>query len=143
MKAKTIYIDCDGVLTDGKLTIDHRGEKMFKSFHTRDVRAIRELISVHGFEVILVSADDWDGLHRFADKVGAVVHLSREKSAASPVYIAVGDDAWDMPLLKDAQRAFCPRDADWSVKKLPHIEILDCNGGQGVIAELLTKLCQS
>lgn len=135
-----LLVDCDGVLTDGRLTIDHKGEKLFKSFHTRDVRAIRELI-FNGYEVTIVSADDWPGIFHFAEKVGADVHICRDKSDLPfSNYVAVGDDAWDAPMLKEASRAFCPADADQSVLGLPGITILKTKGGQGVIAELVRIL---
>ena len=135
-----ILIDCDGVLTDGRLTIDHRGEKFFKQFHTRDVRAIRELI-YNGYEVVIVSCDDWMGIHHFAAKVGADVHISRSKvELPYRNYIAIGDDAWDIQMLKGAEIAYCPVDADVLVCGLSGVHILDTKGGQGVIAEMARKL---
>ena len=140
---KTILIDCDGVLTDGALTIDHRGEKMFKRFHTRDVRAIRELV-YNGYEVTIVTADDWPGIHHFADKVGADVMIVRDKSQIRyPAgFIAVGDDAWDLPMLRHATPgfAFCPSDADSSVKMDRCVTELSTAAGRGVIAELVSNI---
>ena len=135
-----LLLDCDGVLTDGYLTIDRYGEKMFKRFHTRDVRAIRELV-VHGYEVIIVTADDWSGVVHFADKVGAEMFITNDKGKLPfQEYIAVGDDAWDVPMLKGAIRSFCPSDADHSVLVLDGIEVLDAMGGKGVVAELVRRL---
>jgi 3-deoxy-D-manno-octulosonate 8-phosphate phosphatase (KDO 8-P phosphatase) len=137
---KVILIDVDGCLTDGRLTIDHRGEKPFKQFHTRDVRAIRELV-FNGFEVVLVSADDWPGIHFFADKVGADVCISREKSELPyDDYIAIGDDAWDVGMLKKAKKAFCPADADSSVLAIRGIHRLLTEGGHGVVAGMAREL---
>lgn len=137
---RIILIDSDGVLTDGKLTIDHRGEKPFKQFHTRDVRAIRELI-YNGYEVVIVSADDWPGIHHFADKVGADVCISRTKgNLPYQNYIAIGDDAWDVQMLRRATIAFCPANADESVKVIPGIIRIETNGGDGVIAGLARRI---
>ncbi|HEY4282642.1 MAG TPA: hypothetical protein VGM62_06210 [Chthoniobacterales bacterium] len=142
MVPKTILIDCDGVLTDGALTIDHRGEKMFKRFHTRDVRAIRELI-YNGFEVTIVSADDWPGIYRFADKVGADVRVCRDKSkVGAPPFVAIGDDTWDLPMLRRAGKgnAFCPADADRAILESDCVIALKTSAGHGVIAELARYL---
>lgn len=139
IKARRIFIDCDGVLTDGRLTIDHAGQKLFKSFHTRDVRAIRELVSM-GWEVTLVSADDWGGLAHFAEKVGAELLIERDKSSLPQPYVAVGDDAWDVPMLKRAECAFCPSDADQSVLETETVMILNVKGGAGVVAAVLRML---
>lgn len=140
----TLLVDCDGVLTDGRLHIDHTGEKMFKSFHTRDVRAIREFTSV-GWEVYIVTADDWQGVFHFASKVGAHVLVSRDKSKIPAIvapYVAIGDDAWDVGMLKKAKMAYAPMDADMSVKAIEGIRLTRSSGGQGIVAEVLRDLCR-
>lgn len=137
-----IYIDVDGTLTDGKMYIDHNGEKMFKAFHSRDVRAIRELIA-NGHEVTLVSADEHHSSVHFANKVGAEFRCVRDKSSLPAADIAIGDDAWDVPMLKAAKRAFCPADADQSMKKLCCVEWLKTPGGAGVIAEVLQRISKT
>lgn len=136
-----LLIDVDGVLTDGVLTIDHRGEKLFKRFHTRDVRAIREFVA-HGWEVVLVSADDWPGIHAYAEKVGAEVYVAKDKDDLpyDRPFVAVGDDAWDVPMLRRAAIAYCPSDADCSVMLLQGIRMLETRGGRGVVAELARRL---
>lgn len=134
-----ILIDCDGVLTDGRLTIDHTGRKLFKSFHTRDVRAIRELVAA-GYEVTIVTADDWAGGKSFAEKVGADWYCARSKPVGSGPYIAVGDDAWDVRMLEAAETAFCPADADASVLELSDVVRLETEGGRGVMAEVARRL---
>lgn len=142
---EVIVVDVDGVLTDGKLNIDHRGEKMFKSFHTRDVRAIRELIA-NGVEVYLASADDWSGTKQFADKVGAqFIYLRNKEKLLERLkgrrWWAVGDSAYDIPLLKHAARGFCTADcAPYVQAILPGITRLKTPGGGGVMDELITLM---
>lgn len=135
-----VVIDVDGVLTNGNLTIDHNGEKLFKQFHSRDIRAIRELV-YNGFEVYIVSADEWEGSKHFADKVGAIFLPMRDKKLVLQTiqkpFIAIGDDCWDIPMLNDAEERYCPKDADWKVKQVKGIKILKTIGGGGVIAELI------
>lgn len=142
MNRKVLLIDCDGVLTDGRLTIDHTGEKQFKQFHTRDVRAIRELV-YNGWEVYICSVDDWEGIHHFAGKVGAEVITTRDKSSLIsqfPEYVAVGDDAWDFSLLFQAAEAYTPYDADPRLFDIEGVVRLDTKGGEGVMAELVRRL---
>lgn len=139
-----VILDVDGVLTDGCLTIDHKGEKLFKKFTTKDVRAIRELVA-NGFEVYIVTADDWPGTKHFAEKVGAEFICLKDKmqirqTIGDRPFIAVGDDAWDVGILKAATIAFCPLDADWSVKQVKGIRILKTRGGKGVVAEVIRLL---
>lgn len=136
---KLILVDCDGVLTDGKLNIDHEGEKMFKSFHSRDVAAIRELI-LNGYRVLLVSADDHPSSRYFADKVGAEFVYERDKAKLGPSFIAVGDSAWDIPMLKQAKYAYMPSDSYSKNFALMGVSALDTPGGKGVMAEILWLL---
>jgi 3-deoxy-D-manno-octulosonate 8-phosphate phosphatase KdsC-like HAD superfamily phosphatase/DNA-binding XRE family transcriptional regulator len=138
-----VVIDCDGVLTDGTLTIDQHGKKLFKKFHTRDVRAIRELVSL-GYEVYIVSADDWDGAKHFAEKVGAEFICMKDKgrvfeAVSGRPFIAIGDDSWDIPMFGHADICYCPLDAFEAVKYLPGMNVLDTFSGQGVIADFLLK----
>lgn len=134
---KKLVIDCDGVLTDGTLTINLKGEKLFKKFHTRDVRAIREFVA-NGWEVVILSADDWGGTAHFAEKVGAEFRVSRTKDDIGGDYVAIGDDVWDRALLEGATRAFCPNDADPLLfREIPTIEVVRRDGGRGVVAEVL------
>jgi 3-deoxy-D-manno-octulosonate 8-phosphate phosphatase (KDO 8-P phosphatase) len=134
--AKTVLIDADGCLTDGKQYIDHQGEKVFLAFHSRDVRAIRELVA-NGYYVAIVTANESESIKTFADKVGADHILTRDKGAMNMEnYIAVGDDAWDIPMLQKAKQCFCPADADYMVRMLPGVKVLETKGGNGVIAEL-------
>jgi 3-deoxy-D-manno-octulosonate 8-phosphate phosphatase (KDO 8-P phosphatase) len=73
-----IIIDFDGVLTDGKVFYTHDG-KIFKGLNTRDVRAIRELISL-GYDVVILTASSWPGSAEFAKKTGSEVVILKEKN---------------------------------------------------------------
>ena len=138
--ASTICIDFHGVLTDGKLNITHDGKTFFESCHARDVRSIRELIA-RGWEVYIVTASHSPIVEAFAKKVGAMIIQARDKSdIGMKDYIAIGDDAWDIPMLEAAKEAYCPSDADPAVLSLPNVKVLGVKGGHGVIAELLRRL---
>jgi 3-deoxy-D-manno-octulosonate 8-phosphate phosphatase KdsC-like HAD superfamily phosphatase len=143
MIASHILIDFHGVLTDGKQSISHDGTFMFDHIHTRDVRAIRELVA-RGFIVVILTASSNPVIEHFARKVGAEICVARDKSVMLDrfgFYVGVGDDVWDLQMLKQAERCFCPGDADPLVKEIEGIEILDTAAGRGCLAEILPKLC--
>jgi len=138
-----IVTDCDGVLTDGKTWMTQHGE-ISKGFNTRDVSAIREMISM-GYEVYIVTASSWPGTEKWAKKTGATVLYLRDKQKVKDLignkaYIAVGDDVWDFGLLKGAYRSFCPSDSLEAIKATKGVTILKTEGGKGVMAELLKHL---
>jgi len=138
---KIIVCDCDGVLTDGKFWLTGTGE-ISKGFNTKDVRAIRELIS-YGYQFLIVTASSWSGIDSFAKKTGAEVFVIRNKSELKlqdQDYIAVGDDVWDIEILKNAWLKFCPKNSDRIVLNIPDIVELDVKGGDGCIANLANIL---
>lgn len=146
-KIKNILIDCDGVLTDGKVYYDAKGNRI-KGFHSRDIRAIRQLIS-HGYYVCIVTQSTWPGIKDFSDRCGCDVLMSRDKSREAILpqligeqeYIMVGDDTSDCELLIGATLRFCPANADTFLKSaVPNINVLPEDGGDGVIADLVNKL---
>lgn len=127
-----LLIDFDGVLTDGKRYIGTQGT--FYSLHSRDNAAIAELIDM-GYEVIIVTANNDPLVEEYARKRKCSYIYSREKDIEAE--IAIGDSTFDLEMLRRAKRKFCPKDAHPDIKKIPDITILDCDGGYGVIENLL------
>lgn len=132
-----ILIDFDGVLSDGKQYIDRHGEKMFLSVHSRDNAAIAELI-YEGYEVVIITSNDSKIIKEYAKKRKCSYLYTRDKDVAS--FAAIGDSVIDIPMLKRAERAFCPVDADPAVKKIEGIRVLPITGGNGVIAEMIHNI---
>lgn len=135
-------IDIDGTLTDGKIWLDHKG-RAIKGFNSKDTGAIKELISM-GWEVILITASTWPGAKFYADKVGAKLIVSRNKETAIDLqshYYAVGNDYWDHAILSKADKAFCPSDSTVMIKNIPGIQVLNSRGGEGIIAEIVERIC--
>jgi 3-deoxy-D-manno-octulosonate 8-phosphate phosphatase KdsC-like HAD superfamily phosphatase len=136
---KTIVIDLDGCLTDGKQYITSDGSKLFKAFHSRDVAAIRELI-FNGWRVVIVTADNDDSGRHFAFKVGAEFLHLRDKSKIPFEYlVAVGDDSWDVPMLMKAFLPLCPPDAAGVILAYCRAKgkVLERMGGTGIMGEVL------
>lgn len=137
--AKVICIDFHGTLTNGVLNIAHDGS-VFESVSVRDIRAIRELVA-HGYEVYIVTQSESKIIDSYCRKVGCEKVILRDKSAIPfKNYIALGDDVPDVPMLKQSARAFCPSNADQSVLSLENITVLNAQGGNAVIAELVHHL---
>lgn len=138
-----LIIDKDGVLTDGKVYVTHKGEK-FKAFNNKDNTAIAELIQM-GYEVHIVTASSWPGMDKYCHNLGVKTWIIRDKSNLDAItggkpYMAVGDSAWDIEMLKKAAKKFCPLDAEDEVKALDKMIVLNRKGGDGVILELLKWL---
>lgn len=136
-----ICCDIDGCLTDGKIWVNHQGE-IIKSFNNKDLGAIKELIAM-GFEVHLVTASSWPGAEHYLRRSGAELHILRNKEAIPFDYqIAIGDSAWDIPMMVKANYIFCPADASLEVKCLDGMYHLDTKGGQGIMLEMVRILSE-
>lgn len=133
-KCKLIVIDCDGVLTDGRVLYGESGER-FKEFNSRDIVAIRSFTDA-GYKVEIRTQSTWPGLRFMADRCGAsVLHT---KAIPDTDYIFVGDDIPDMNLIKNAVTAYCPADANTAIRKI--CKVLPAKSGEGVISELLNEI---
>ena len=134
-----ICCDIDGVLTDGKIWVNHQGE-IIKSFNNKDIGAVKELLSM-GYQVYFVTASSWPGSDLYLKRSGADLIVLRNKEEIPFHYdIAIGDSGWDIPMLNKARYVFCPSDASKEVKEMDGMHILKCKGGQGVMLEMVQIL---
>jgi 3-deoxy-D-manno-octulosonate 8-phosphate phosphatase (KDO 8-P phosphatase) len=135
-KCTRLIIDCDGVLTNGRVQYSETGER-YKEFHSRDMTAIRSFIA-SGYTVEIRTTSSWSGLKRFADKIGATLVRQDVKTPDSEAFIYIGDDVPDIEMMKAAVSAYCPSDANSAVVK--YCKPLKTRGGEGVISELYNVL---
>lgn len=137
----TICIDFHGVLTSGRMQIASDGTTAYETVHVKDTAAIRELVA-RGWEVYIVTSSKSPIIDVYCNKVGCVKIHSRlkQKIFTDRPYIAIGDSAFDCEMLRNAEVAYCPADAEDVVKDVPHIIWLDTPGGEGCVAEILKKL---
>lgn len=130
----TLILDLDGVLTDGKQYIDKDGRKKFKAVNARDKMAIRRIIA-KGYNVLILTMDDWPGAKEWFESIGCFFKVSKEKEKEDILFskaIGCGDDISDYEWLKKCKFAYVPQDADFRLK----FERLKVNGGAGVVVEL-------
>jgi len=143
---KKIYIDIDGVMTNGNKIYDGCGRISYKEYNDKDFSAIRILRNL-GIDVIFISGDrNINENMATRRKIPFIysrnkVTTVRELEGDIKEFIAyIGDDIPDIPLLKEVYWSFCPADASPFVKHCTKY-ILKTNGGEGVIAELFWNIC--
>ena len=130
-----------GGVDDVEPSIGSDGQQ-FRHMSSRDNRAIRELVA-KGWTVVLVTASSWPYFKEYAEKTGCIFEQIRTKEELIEKYtpyVAVGDDTWDIELLKNAEQAFCPQDSDVSIIRLKNVTVLPAKGGDHVITHLLKRL---
>ena len=67
-KIRLVFLDVDGVLTDGRIVMNHLGEEV-KSFNVRDGLGLKILIEA-GIEVAIVTGRKSDVVSRRAEELG-------------------------------------------------------------------------
>lgn len=145
-KIKLLLMDCDGVLTDGKLHFTEEGEKI-KTFHVRDGQGI---VSWHkaGFISGIISGRNSKIVERRAnelkirfvrqgsnDKLIDLAEILQETELTPDETAYIGDDLPDIPLLKIV--GFPVTVADAAEELFSHTKyITKNNGGNGAVREL-------
>ena len=141
---RLLILDVDGVLTDGRLYFDAKGETL-KVFHVRDGHGIK-MAQRGGIEVALVSGRRSDaafhrarelGVTRFYEGVRDKAAILEELQAA-----AVGDELVDLPLFHRVGLGVAVADAVPEVRAAAHwVTILP--GGQGAVREVCDLLLKA
>ena len=140
-EVRLLILDVDGVLTDGGLQFDNRGEE-FKTFNSLDGHGIRMLMN-GGIEVAVITGRQSKIVeHRMTDL--GVSHLyqgSRDKMTAFTTLLQtvgvtaeqaayVGDDLPDLPVLRRVGLAIAVQNAHPFVREHCHW-VTDRRGGHG------------
>ena len=110
---RLLILDVDGVLTDGRLYFDAKGETL-KVFHVRDGHGIK-MAQRAGIEVAMLSGRRSDaayhrakelGINRFfeglRDKVATMKEIKAALNIRPQEVAVVGDDLVDLPIMSRA-----------------------------------------
>lgn len=148
-----VLCDVDGVLTDGALYIEGRGETL-KAFHVRDGLGLALARQV-GLRVGLLSARSSPALDRRASELGvdAVLTGREDKLAAFERFLEryrttasrvayIGDDLNDLAVLGRCGLAFAPADAAAELEDVVHV-VLERSGGRGAVREMIEHLLKA
>ncbi len=145
---KLVILDVDGVLTDGSLFFDDKGQE-YKAFNSKDGHGIR-MLQDGGVDIAIITGRKSElVLHRaqnlkispsliyqgYRDKRPAFDDLL-EKTGLSAKHIAyVGDDVLDLPIMCKVGMAIAVHDAHQFVIKHSHW-VTQKSGGRGAVREV-------
>jgi 3-deoxy-D-manno-octulosonate 8-phosphate phosphatase (KDO 8-P phosphatase) len=153
-KIKLILMDCDGVLTDGRLYFTESGEAM-KVFHVRDGQGLAMwhkagfqsgIISGRNAEKILKSRATELGMHYIKacslDKVKDFIDILQDAKVAYNEVAYIGDDIGDVCLMGKVGLPIAVADA---VSELVPEVIYqtNANGGYGAVREVTNLLLRA
>lgn len=141
-----LVLDVDGVLTDGRFTLDEEGRET-KTFHTQDGFGIRQLID-NGIVVAIITgrrsgavaarARELDIEHVIQgarDKTAAIKELMNSTGITKDRAAAVGDDIPDLAMFAAVGLPIAVNNAVDTVKAAATM-ITDRQGGHGAVREI-------
>lgn len=143
---KLLVLDCDGVLTDGRITLLADGDEQ-KSFHTRDGHGL-VLLHRAGLQSAIISGRTASAVARRAQDLGIahvrqgthnkIVEFAEVLTAAGvgeDEIAVVGDDVTDIPLMRRAALAVAVADATPETRAAAHF-VTQLPGGFGAVREV-------
>ncbi len=145
-KIRLLVLDVDGVMTDGRIYLDGRGEET-KVFDVRDGYGLKRLMEA-GVEVAIITGRSSGAVDRRAREIGIrEVHqgveqkgelldrLIRSRCLDVEAVCCVGDDLPDLPLLKRGGLGVAVADAAIEVRDAAAV-ITKRRGGRGAVREV-------
>ena len=147
---KAVLLDIDGVLTNGKITVDSNGNEL-KTIDFKDIDAVFEF-KRRGLLVGLITGEATPITEYFRrrfepeffykgckNKPEALSEILGKTGFTADEVCYVGDGKYDIPVMKLVKFSACPANAISDVKKTAKMQLEHC-GGDGCIWELLEKL---
>lgn len=142
---KLVLMDCDGVLTDGRLWLTSDGEEQ-KTFDVRDGQGIA-LLHVAGLKSGIISGRTSAALERRAQELGVSIvrqgvsnkvaefeMIIAEVSLRADECAFIGDDLADIPVMSRAGLAIAVADSVAETLQAAHY-VTTSNGGNGAVRE--------
>src|SRR5436190_21954947 len=145
-RIKLLLMDCDGVLTDGRLWLTPDGDEQ-KTFHTRDGQGIF-LFQRAGLRTGIISGRSSTAVERRAhdlkmsyvrqnakDKIKELEEIVAEAGVTAADCAYIGDDLADIPVMRRVGFAVAVGDAAEETKHTAHY-VTGRPGGQGAVREV-------
>ena len=145
-RIKLLLMDCDGVLTDGRLWLTSDGDEQ-KAFHARDGQGI-SLLHRAGLQTGIITGRTSSAVDRRArdlkmsyvrqyakDKIKALEEILAEAGVTTDECGYIGDDVGDIPVMRRVGLAVAVSDAVEETKQAAQY-ITALKGGQGAVREV-------
>jgi 3-deoxy-D-manno-octulosonate 8-phosphate phosphatase (KDO 8-P phosphatase) len=142
---KLLFLDVDGVLTDGRITMNEKGEEI-KSFHVRDGLGLKMLMA-EGTEVVIITGRTSGAVARRAKELGITElyqgcadkramcgQILKKKGIQKVDACAIGDDLPDLAMFMEAGVCIAVADAAQEVRRKADF-VTRKRGGHGAVRE--------
>lgn len=150
---KLLLMDCDGVLTDGRLWLLESGEEQ-KSFHTHDGLGL-SLLHRAGLKSGIITGRSSQTVTRRAaelgvefveqgdaEKVEAFERVMQRAGVGEDEVAFIGDDLTDIPVMQRSELSVAVADARPEAISVAHY-VTVAPGGRGAIREVIELILKS
>lgn len=152
-RIKLLLMDCDGVLTDGRLELLENGDEQ-KTFHARDGQGI-SLLHRAGLKTGIITGRTSSAVERRArglgityvrqqakDKLKALDEIMAEAGVSIDECAYIGDDLADIPVMLRVELAVAVADAVVEARQAAHY-VTELRGGQGAVREVTDMILKA
>ena len=152
-RVQLLLMDCDGVLTDGRIWILEDGEDQ-KGFNTKDGLGLN-LLHRAGLRSGIISGRQSSALERRAEalgisfvrqgcenKVAAFEEILTKAEVDASNVAFIGDDLKDIPLMRRSGLAVAVNDAIEETLRCAHF-VTTKNGGEGAVRETIELILKA
>ena len=152
-RIKLLLMDCDGVLTDGRIWLFENGEEQ-KGFHTRDGLGI-DLLHRAGLRSGIISGRTSSAVFTRAqtlgmsfliqgheNKVQAFADVLAQAGVTNAEVAFIGDDLNDIPLMFQSGLGVAVADAAPETREHAHY-VTKARGGFGAVREVIELILKS
>ncbi|MGE5412662.1 MAG: KdsC family phosphatase [Syntrophomonadaceae bacterium] len=146
-RIRALFLDVDGVLTDGRIYLDGRGHEL-KVFNTKDGHGVRKAAAA-GITVCWISGRTSPATARRARELGVpycfqgvrdkritIARLARRLGVGRAEMAAMGDDEPDIPLFEAAGLSASPADGAPAARRAASL-VTKAPGGGGAVREFI------
>lgn len=145
-RIKLLILDVDGVMTDGRIIVNERGEEI-KRFHARDGYGLKRLMS-EGIDVVIITGRKSKALEHRAKELGIqetyqgvmekeslTIELIEQKKLIKDQVCCIGDDLPDLAMFNQAGISIAVADAAAEVRDAATY-VTKKKGGRGAVREI-------
>ncbi len=153
VRIKLLLMDCDGVLTDGRIWLLEHGDEQ-KSFNVKDGLGIT-LLHRAGLQSGIISGRSARVVDRRASELGmelirqgesnklrAFSELLEQAGLDASRVAFIGDDLTDIPLMQRAELAIAVADAVPETRTAAHY-VTQARGGDGAVREVVELILKA
>ena len=144
---KMLIADFDGVFTDGGVYIDEQG-KMSKKLNFADIMGLFHFVK-NGYKFAIISGEEsaavnyltqklnlTDVYQKVRDKSAVMTEIMQKYNLKADEIIYAGDDINDIAPMNMVKYAVAPKNANYKVKNVEHVQVSALSGAEGFIREI-------